>query len=143
MNVTTPLIFATLSPNSSEIISLGKKKISSCDIEFSDDDFKIISRIEDSLREYIFNCQFSGIAPKILVTYDSLKYVLDVLKDSVNLYSVIVDEFQNIFMDSRFKAETELNFLSYLQSCPNVTYLSATPYIEEYLDEINVKYEKK
>ena len=122
--------------NSSEIISLGKKKINSYDIETSND-FKIISGIEDSLREYIFNCQFNGIAPKVLVTYDSLKYVLGVLKESISLYSIIVDEFQNIFMDSRFKAETELNFLSYLQSCPNVTYLSATPYIEEYLNELD------
>ena len=46
-------------------------------------------------------------------------------------------EFQNIFMDSKFKADTELNFLAYLQDCPNVTYLSATPYIEEYLDELD------
>ena len=40
-------------------------------------------------------------------------------------------------MDSAFKAETELNFVNELQSCPNVTYLSATPYIEEYLDELD------
>ncbi len=86
--------------------------------EFSDDDFKIISGIEDSLREYIFNCQFSGIAPKILVTYDSLKYVLGVIGQDIINYSIIVDEFQNIFMDSRFKASTELNFINYLQEAP-------------------------
>ena len=76
--------------------------------------------------------------PKILVTYDSLKHVLSTigLVDLSN-YSIIVDEFQNIFMDASFKAETELNFVGYLQECPNVTYLSATPYIEEYLDELD------
>ena len=100
-------------------------------------DFSYIQSIQDNLRSYIFNCQVSNIAPKILVTYDSLKYVLSVLGEIIKYYSVIVDEFQNIFIDSRFKSDTELNFLSYLQSCPNVTYLSATPYIEEYLNELD------
>ena len=40
-------------------------------------------------------------------------------------------------MDASFKADTELNFVSILQDCPNVTYLSATPYIEEYLNELD------
>ena len=100
-------------------------------------DYLTIQEIEDSVRSYIFQSQLNGIIPKILVTYDSLKHVLSALGDSISLYSVIVDEFQNIFMDSRFKAETELSFLSYLQECPNVTYLSATPYIEEYLNELD------
>ena len=100
-------------------------------------DYLTIQEIEDSVRSYVFQSQLRGLIPKILVTYDSLKHVLNALGDSISLYSVIVDEFQNIFMDSRFKAETELSFLGYLQSCPNVTYLSATPYIEEYLDELD------
>ena len=104
--------------------------------EDSLDNYLIIQNIEEDLRRYVLNCQISGIAPKILVTYDSLKYVLDSLGNSISLYSVIVDEFQNIFIDSRFKANTELNFIDTLQSCPNVTYLSATPYIEEYLEEL-------
>ena len=103
----------------------------------SSEDYSIIQNIEEDLRNYVLTCQFSNIPPKILVTYDSLKYVLNALGDSISLYSVIVDEFQNIFMDSRFKANTELNFINTLQSCPNVTYLSATPYIEEYLREMD------
>ena len=102
-----------------------------------DENYLIIQDIEDGIRKYVLNCQFSGITPKILVTYDSLKYVLNSLGSSISLYSVIVDEFQNIFMDSRFKAETELNFIGTLQSFPNVTYLSATPYIREYLNELD------
>jgi hypothetical protein len=101
------------------------------------ENYSIIQNIEDDLRNYVLTCQISNIPPKILVTYDSLKYVLNALGDSISFYSVIVDEFQNIFMDSRFKAETELNFIDVLQSCPNVTYLSATPYIKEYLDELD------
>ena len=100
-------------------------------------DYISILEIENSIKSYIFHSRLNGITPKILVTYDSLKYVLNALGENINLFSIIVDEFQNIFIDSRFKAETELSFLSYLQSCPNVTYLSATPYIEEYLDELD------
>ena len=101
------------------------------------ENYSIIQNIETSIRSYVLTCQISNIPPKILVTYDSLRYVLNALGDSISLYSVIVDEFQNIFMDSRFKADTELNFIDVLQSCPNVTYLSATPYIKEYLDELD------
>jgi hypothetical protein len=101
------------------------------------EDFDVISSIVDDIRNYVFYCNLSNKIPKILVTYDSLRYVLDALGNSISLYSIIVDEFQNIFMDASFKAETELNFVSELQSCPNVTYLSATPYIEEYLDELD------
>ena len=100
-------------------------------------DYLTIQEIENNLRTYLFQSQLNKSSPKILVTYDSLKHVLSVLGETIKYYSIIVDEFQNIFMDSRFKAETELNFLSYLQDCPNVTYLSATPYIEEYLNELD------
>ena len=99
--------------------------------------FSTIQSIQDNLRSYIFNCQVSNVAPKILVTYDSLKYVVDLLRDFLQQYSIIVDEFQNIFIDASFKADIELNFVNTLQSCPNVTYLSATPYIEEYLNELD------
>ena len=40
-------------------------------------------------------------------------------------------------MDAQFKASTELNFVEYLQSCPNVTYVSATPMLDNYLDELD------
>ena len=102
-----------------------------------DENFETISLIKDKLVTQLFNYKLLNQAPKILVTYDSLKYVLEVIGQDIINYSIIVDEFQNIFMDSRFKASTELNFLSYLQDCPNVTYLSATPYMEDYLNELD------
>ena len=101
------------------------------------ENYSNILSIQSELRSYIFNCQVSNIAPKILVTYDSLKHVLEVLGAMISYYSIIVDEFQNIFIDASFKPNTELNFMSTLQDCPNVTYLSATPYIEEYLNELD------
>ena len=111
-------------------------------VELSEDsaveNLEVISNLKSSLMTYLFNCKVAHVTPKILVTYDSLGYVLDVIgSEELNQYSVIVDEFQNIFMDASFKADTELNFIDVLQFCPNVTYLSATPYIEEYLDELD------
>ena len=99
--------------------------------------FNIIYNLKSNLSQYLLNCHLSQKTPKILVTYDSLKHVLDVLGESIKEFSVIVDEFQNIFIDSRFKASTELNFVEYLQCCPNVTYLSATPMLEEYLEQLD------
>ena len=50
---------------------------------------------------------------KILVTYDSFRILKDVLKelDNFNTFQIIVDEFQTIFTDSRFKSDTELEFV--------------------------------
>ena len=77
------------------------------------DDFSIISSIVDNIKNYVFYCNLSNKIPKILVTYDSLKYVLEVIGQDIINYSIIVDEFQNIFMDSSFKAEVELNFIEF------------------------------
>ena len=104
------------------------------------ENFEEISELKRSLLLYMTNCKITAQIPRILVTYDSLKHVLNLLRDEgydISQFSIIIDEFQNIFIDSRFKAETELNLIKVLQSCPNVTYLSATPYIEEYLNELD------
>ena len=99
--------------------------------------FEIIKNLKDRLYNYLEFCRSEQRVPKILVTYDSLKHVIEALGVELKNYSIIIDEFQNIFMDASFKADTELNFLYSLQSCPNVTYLSATPYMEEYLDMLD------
>ncbi len=91
------------------------------------------------LQNYITGCQIHNTTPKILITYDSLCHVIDALNEiSINLdeYTFVVDEFQAIFQDSRFKATTELNFVENLSGVKNVIYLSATPYLEEYLDKL-------
>ena len=40
-------------------------------------------------------------------------------------------------MDSYFKSEVEFDFVEYLQDCPNVLYLSATPMLDKYLEKID------
>jgi len=93
--------------------------------------------IKDQLRNYIESCQ--GNPFKIIVTYDSLHHVLDVLNEyySSNSYVIVVDEFQSIFMDASFKAEVELDFVEDVKGCSNVLYLSATPMLEKYLVELD------
>jgi len=98
-----------------------------------------LSKIKDQLRSYINSCNPSNNPFKIIVTYDSLHHVLDVLNEYYNSssYAIVVDEFQSIFMDSAFKSEVELDFVEDLKGCANVLYLSATPMLEKYLVELD------
>ena len=94
---------------------------------------------------------------KILVTYDSFKHVKDVLKNipkddiSENIASLedylerkpmsvfddffcVVDEFQSIFIDARFKSEAEITLLKELKNLKRLCYVSATPMLDKYLE---------
>ena len=90
------------------------------------------SWLDDCLKNEIYN-------PKILVTYDSLYHVVDVLEKNYDItqFNVVIDEFQAIWSDSAFKADVELDFVSLLKQkrdiIPNVIYLSATPMLDRYL----------
>ena len=48
-----------------------------------------------------------------------------------------MDEWQAIFVDSTFKSNTELEFVSQLQDLKRVCFVSATPYIEDYLNDLD------
>lgn len=90
---------------------------------------------KDNLRDYVMNG-----GTKILTTYDSLKHILEVLqemKQNLEEWDVVVDEFQVMFYDCHFKATTEYEFYKLLQVFPNVVFLSATPFLEEYLDQLD------
>ena len=74
---------------------------------------------------------------KIITTYDSFKVLRDVLEFNkiLDKFHIYVDEFQSIFTDSRFKADTEMTFVNSLQDL-NPCYVSATPMMEDYLELI-------
>lgn len=74
--------------------------------------------------------------PKILTTYDSFRKVKAAI-DNFEGWKIVVDEFQCLLNDSAYKADTELAFLKELQSCPYVTYLSATPILDKYISQID------
>lgn len=90
---------------------------------------------KENLRDYIKNG-----GTKILITYDSIKHIHEILielGENLEEWEVIVDEFQVMFYDCHFKATTEYEFYKHLQSFPNVVFLSATPFLEEYLDQLD------
>ena len=90
---------------------------------------------KDNLRDYVKNG-----GKKILTTYDSLKHIREILKElgeNPEEWGVVVDEFQVMFYDCHFKATTEYEFYKLLQNFPNVVFLSATPFLEEYLDQLD------
>ena len=87
---------------------------------------------KDNLKDYIKNG-----GKKILTTYDSLKHIYEILKESgekLEEWDVVVDEFQIMFYDCHFKSDTENEFYKLLHGFPNVVFLSATPFLEKYLD---------
>lgn len=95
----------------------------------------------NNLEKYLSRCGQNPfgkpIIPKILVTVDSAHYVLDVLEKmgGTDAFTFVVDEFQNLVDDARFKAQTDYKFLVNLDArAKNICYLSATPIPETYLD---------
>lgn len=88
---------------------------------------------------------------KILVTYDSFRHVKDALKhfywdegnhlgnydDRFDEFQIVVDEFQSIFIDSRFKSDTEIELLSNLKNVQKVCFVSATPMLDKYLERLD------
>ena len=102
-------------------------------------DIKSIHELKNKIRNHIFLCDEENLPIKFLVTYDSSHYIIDILKE-LNLLSdfyFIIDEFQSIFLDAFFKSEVENDFVEYLQDCPNVLYLSATPMLDKYLEKVD------
>lgn len=93
---------------------------------------KDILSFNDELEKYI-----NSGGSKILTTYDSLRKVFEVLKKlgvNIDEWIVVVDECQSIFYDCVYKATTEYEFGEILKAFSTVVYLSATPFLESYLD---------
>ncbi|MDO4196012.1 MAG: DEAD/DEAH box helicase family protein [Prevotellaceae bacterium] len=72
---------------------------------------------------------------KVLVTFDSLPRVLENIPDMEG-WHVVIDEFQFVMSDATFKCDTELRLLQVLKDLPYVTYLSATPNYDRYLEQL-------
>ena len=92
--------------------------------------------LKHEISKYVLQCQFDNRPVKIIVTYDSYRKVKEVLEDMgfFDTFHTVVDEFQSIFTDSRFKSSTEMEFVEVLKGVQKVCYVSATPMMEEYLD---------
>ncbi len=98
-----------------------------------------IAKLNMDLDNYLHDCQFNYKVPKIIVTYDSFRILKEYLvyKNIIQEFHVVIDEFQSIFTDSRFKSDTELTFVNQLQDINKVCFVSATPMIDKYLKELD------
>ena len=99
-----------------------------------------LQEMKDKLWNYVFkDCIFRNRSAKILVTYDSFRYVKDCLREHgiFDQFQVVVDEFQSIFIDARFKSSTEIELLYQLQDVQKLCFVSATPMLDEYLGRLD------
>lgn len=95
--------------------------------------------LKHKMSQYILKCQFDNRPIKIIVTYDSYRKVREILcgMNLFDTFHTVVDEFQSIFTDSRFKPGTEIEFLENLKTVQKVCYASATPMMDVYLEQID------
>jgi hypothetical protein len=103
------------------------------------DNSEIYKRLYGEIEEYCMSRSINGLPCKILVTYDSYRIVKDILEKLgwFDRFYTIVDEFQSILHDARFKSDTELKFLEYLRQSLTAYFVSATPMMDEYLEMLD------
>ena len=109
------------------------------DKKFMDNNSEIYKRLYREIEEYCISRSINGLPCKILVTYDSYRIVKDIL-ESLGIFQsfyTIIDEFQTILHDARFKSDTELGFLYHLRQSHSALFVSATPMLEEYLNMLD------
>ena len=101
---------------------------------------EVYRRLYMEIEEYKARCIFNGKPMKILVTYDSYHIVVEIL-NKLNFFQyfyTVIDEFQSILHDARFKSDTEIKFLNVLQQkSHSALFVSATPMLDEYLEMLD------
>ena len=130
------------SPRKMLLTNKAEQHLNDSNIYYYENDFKDVSDLEaanEVLNELTMRSMLSGIPFKFMVTYDSFHYIKEFLEKRGLLSKtyIVVDEMQAMFGDIFMKADVENDFLSILQDCPNVLYLSATPMMDDYLDLID------
>ena len=100
---------------------------------------EIHQRICNEIQEYSYYCFKNNLPIKILVTYDSYRIVQQILMDMgiFHKFYTVVDEFQSILHDSRFKSDTEMKFMNYIKRSHSAIFASATPMMDEYLEMLS------
>ena len=73
--------------------------------------------------------------PKIMVTYDSMPRVAKLINDKSD-WRVVVDEYQYLLIDSGFRSDKAIALLDAVNEFDYVTYLSATPIADKYIQKM-------
>ena len=97
-----------------------------------------IEEFKRKVREHITKCRVWRKPVKIMVTYDSFRHVKEAIRslseEALQNFQIVVDEFQSIFIDARFKSDAELELVNNLQDLQKVCFVSATPMLDRYLE---------
>ena len=101
---------------------------------------KQLESTKKKLKTYVLKRIADQKPLKILVTYDSFRILKEALEElsAFDRFYTVIDEFQSILVDSRFKPGVELEFAELLKNVNKVCYVSATPMIEKYLKKIDL-----
>ena len=114
----------------------------------ADDRTSSVFDLQNQMMDYIRQIELKQInpftqetnykAPKILVSYDSFKHVAQRLAQEgiLERFRIVVDEFQTLMTDAAYRGPVEMEFMLNVQHSNNVIYLSATPCLEKYLDQL-------
>ena len=73
--------------------------------------------------------------PKIMVTYDSMPRLAKLIDDKSD-WRVVVDEYQYLLVDSGFRSDKAIALLDVVNEFDYVTYLSATPIADKYIQKM-------
>ena len=73
--------------------------------------------------------------PKIMVTYDSMPRLAKFIEHKSD-WRVVVDEYQYLLIDSGFRSDKAIALLDAVNDFDYVTYLSATPIADKYIQEM-------
>lgn len=103
--------------------------------------YEDIQKFNEETARYVTDCYNNHRTPKVMVTYDSLGHVIGALKSiglgSLDGWTLVIDEFQAIFTDSAFKSLTEMRLLEDAGCFRKAIFLSATPYLEDYMEQLD------
>ena len=108
----------------------------------ADDRRSSVLELQNQMMDYIRKTElgnpFSNLVPKILVTYDSFKYVAERLTQEgiFDRFRIVVDEFQTLMTDAAYRGPIEMEVMENLKHSNNVIFLFASPCQEQYLDQI-------
>ena len=99
----------------------------------------IRDRIFNELKQYLEKMLFEHKPYKILVTYDSYHLIKKMLVELgiYHTFYTVIDEFQSILHDARFKSDTEMRFMDELKGSHSALFVSATPTMAKYMSEID------
>ena len=108
---------------------------------FDRTDSKIpVEKTISDLNQYLNCCVSNSNPPKILITYDSMLILIQILQQNnmFDMFTIVVDEFTCLFTDVLYKGLVEMSLLYQLQSFTNhIVYISATVIDGVYLEQID------